>query len=81
MDKIKKYKRQSIYSLIVFVVLGLILFCIIMRLIKLGNLQLAGVPGVAVWLMFYVQYVNLKTKVEILEELRKEESNKTNKEN
>jgi hypothetical protein len=81
MDKIKKYKRQSIYSLIVFAVLGLILFCIIIWLIKLGNLQLAGVPGVVVLLMFYVNYVNLKTKVEILEELRKEESNKPNKEN
>lgn len=81
MDKIKKYKRQSIYSLIVFAVLGLILFCIIIRLIKLGNLQLAGVPAVVVWLMFYVNYVNLKTKVEILEELRKEESNKPNKDN
>ncbi len=81
MDKIKKYKRQSIYSLIVFAVLGLILFCIIIRLIKLGNFQLTGVPVVAVWLMFYVNYVNLKTKVEILEELQKEELNKPNKEN
>jgi len=81
MDKIKKYKIQSIYSLIVFTVLGLILFCIITRLIKMGNLQLAGVPVIVVWLMFYVRYVNLKTKVEILEELRKEESNKQNKEN
>lgn len=57
------------------------MFCIIMRLIKLGNLQLAGVPVVVVWLMFYVKYVNLKTKVEILEELRKEGMNKPNKEN
>ena len=80
MDKITKYRRQSIYFLIVFAVLGLILFCIIMRLIKLGNLQLAGVPVIVVWLMFYVKYVNLKTKVEFLEELRKEGMNKPNKE-
>lgn len=81
MDKIKKYKVQSIYYLIVLAVLGIVLLGIIMRLIKLGNYHAGGVPVVVVWLMFYVNYVNLKTRVEILEEVKKEKSDKSNREN
>ena len=81
MDKKKKYKLQSIYYLIGLAVLGIMLFGIIMRLIKLGNYHAAGVPAVVVWLMFYVNYANLKTKVEILEEVKKEKSDKSNREN
>jgi len=81
MDKIKKYKLHSIYYLIGLAVLGIMLFSIIMRLIKLGNYHAVGVPVVVVWLMFYVNYVNLKTRVEILEEVKKEKSDKSTREN
>jgi hypothetical protein len=80
MDK-KKYKLQSIYYLIGLAVLGIMLFSIIMRLINLGNYHAAGVPAVVVWLMFYVNYANLKTKVEILEGVKKEKSDKSTREN
>jgi hypothetical protein len=85
MDKIKKYRRQSIRWLIAWLVLGVTLFYTGMRTAKLGNVQLGvqfTMTGLgAIWVMFYVGYVNLKTKVEILEELRKEKNNKPNEDN
>ncbi len=76
MDKIKKYKRQSIISLIGLLVVGIALLysLYLINKIKPGDLQIVKCLLIAVWLMMYINYVNLKTKVEILRELEKEKA-------
>jgi hypothetical protein len=69
MDKIEKYKSQSIRYLILLVILGIILIVMIMWIESLDHQSL--VLMAAAFLMTYVNYVNLKTKVEILQELKK----------
>jgi uncharacterized membrane protein len=81
MDKIKKYKRQSIYSLIASIVFLIVTVNVIMQFGKLGHIELVSLVLVLAWVTLHIDYVKLRTKIEILEELRKEESNKQNKEN
>jgi hypothetical protein len=71
MDKIEKYKSQSIRYLILLVILGIILIVMIMWIESLDHQSL--VLMAAAFLMTYVNYVNLKTKVEILQELKKKQ--------
>lgn len=71
MDKIEKYKSQSISYLILLVILGIILIVMIMWIESLDHKSL--VLMAAAFLMTYVNYVNLKTKVEILQELKKKQ--------
>lgn len=76
MDKIKKYKRQSILSLIAFLVMGIALLYTFYSInkIKPGDQQIVPFLLIAFCLMMYINYVNLKTKVEILRELEKEKA-------
>jgi len=76
MDKIKKYKRQSILSLIAICVLGIVLLYTFYSINKIKPVDQQIVPTllIALWLMMYINYVNLKTKVEILRELEKEKA-------
>ena len=70
MDKIKEYKRQSISYLILFVLLAILSLGIVMRVWGSGDRLVVLLMGAAC-LMTYVHYVNLKTKIEILQELKK----------
>ena len=79
MDKITKYRRQSFSHLILFVLLAILSLGIFMRVWGAGDRLVVSLMGAAC-LMTYVHYVSLKTKVEFLEELRKEGMNKPNKE-
>lgn len=81
MDIIKKYKRQSICSLIASIVFLFVTLSVIMQFGKLDHIELVSLVLVLIWVTLHIHYVKLRTKIEILEELRKEESNKTNKEN
>jgi len=76
MDKIKKYKRQSILSLIALLVLGITLLYTFYSInkIKSGDQQIVPALLIVCWLIMYINYVNLKTKVEILRELEKEKA-------
>jgi len=76
MNKIKKYKRQSTLSLIAFLVMGIALLYTFYSInkIKPGDQQIVPFLLIAVCLMMYINYVNLKTKVEILRELEKEKA-------
>jgi amino acid transporter len=88
MDKIKKYKRQSLYWLIAMIVVGIMVYSIFMQFIRLGNTGLVTLPlllTLTVWIVSYVEYTALKIKIEILNEIREilkeirgEEHNKPN---
>ncbi len=69
MDKIEKYNSRSISYLTLLAILGIILIVTIMWIESLDHKSL--VLMAAAFLMTYVNYVNLKTKVEILQELKK----------
>ena len=73
MDKIKEYKHQSISYLILFVLLAILLFGMIMWLSNLEEHLSVVLPMAVACLMTYVHYVSLKTKVEILQELKKKQ--------
>lgn len=72
MDKIEKYKHQSISYLILFVSLAILSLGIFMRVWGSGDRLVVSLMGAAC-LMTYVHYVNLKTKIEILQELKKKQ--------
>jgi len=72
MDKIKEYKHQSMSYLILFVLLAILSLGIFIRFWGSGNRLVVSLMG-ASCLMTYVHYVSLKTKVEILQELKKKQ--------
>ena len=76
MDKIKTYKRQSIRTLIPLIILGIVLLYTFYSVNKIKPIdpQIVPVLLITVWLMMYINYVNLKTKIEILRELEKEKA-------
>jgi hypothetical protein len=71
MDRIDKHRRKSIQYLISFIAVGIPFFLAIMRYVKIGAGEVVMIPLAILWVMFYVNYLNLKTKVEILTELEK----------
>ena len=73
MNRIQKYRRRTIRFSIILIVMGLVIFVTVMRFVKLGYYEAPMFLLIAVWLMLYVEYVNLKTKVEILTELEKQQ--------
>ncbi len=81
MKDLKKYKRYKIQALIAVIIYGIILSSVIMRSVKTADSPLVMLPLVVIWVVFYISYVELKIKVEILEELKKEKSNKSSKQN
>ena len=78
MDKIKTYKRQSIRTLIPLIILGIVLLFTFYSINKIKPVYQQIVPTllIALWLMMYINYVNLKTKIEILKELDKEKADR-----
>ena len=76
MDKIKKYKRQSIRTLIALYIVVIVLLYTFYSTnkIKPVDQQIVPVLLIALCLMIYINYVNLKTKIEILKELEKEKA-------
>jgi len=76
MDKIKTYKQQSIRYLISFYLMVIVLSYTFYSINKIKPVYPQIVPTllIALWLMIYINYVNLKTKVEILRELEKEKA-------
>ena len=76
MDKIKTYKRQSIRHLIAFYLMVILLSYTFYSTnkIKPVDQQIVPVLLIALCLMIYINYVNLKTKIEILKELEKEKA-------
>jgi TRAP-type C4-dicarboxylate transport system permease small subunit len=77
MDKIKQYKRKSISFLISLLVVGITLLYTFYSVNKIKPNYQQIVPAllIACWLIAYINYVNLKTKVEILKELEKATGN------
>jgi len=76
MDKIKKYKRELLYRLITMSIVGILIVVVIIR--DTGNPGLTTSLFLTTWIMFYIEYIKLKTKIEILNEIRGEEHNKPN---
>ncbi len=76
MDKIETYKRRSIRTLIPLIILGIVLLYTFYSVNKIKPIdpQIVPVLLITVWLMMYINYVNLKTKIEILRELEKEKA-------
>jgi len=81
MKDLKKYKHNKIQALITLIIFGIMLLIYIMRVAQADDSQLVAFLLVVTWVVIYISYVELKIKVEILEELRKEKSDKSNKEN
>jgi len=79
MKNIKKSKRKSLRRSLSLIILGVILYGIIIQHIRLGHYELIAVLLVASWLMLYIHHVELRIKDEILEELKKEKNDKSNK--
>ncbi len=80
MKDIKTYKHRKIQALITVIVFGIMLFIHMMRSTKPSGSPVIF-PALVVWLVIYIGYVELKIKVEILEELKKEKANKSDKKN
>ena len=78
MDDAKKYRHKLIGWLIGWIVIGIMVFGVVILYIRAGNYEISTLL-LAVWVIFYVEYASLKTKVEILEELKKEKSDNLNK--
>ena len=74
MNKIQQYRRRSIRYVVAFALVGIVFFMAIMRFVKIGVNVAPMIPLAAVWVMFYVNCLNLKTKVEILTELEKKKT-------
>jgi hypothetical protein len=74
MDRIDKHRRKSIQYLISFIAVGIGFFLAIMQYVKIGADEVVMIPLAVLWVMFYVNYLNLKTKVEILTELEKRQA-------
>jgi hypothetical protein len=74
MDRIEIYRRKSVQYLISFIAVGIVFFLAIMRYVKIGAGEVVVIPLAIAWVMFYVNYLNLKTKVEILTELEKRQA-------
>ncbi len=74
MDRIKAYRLKSIRYIIALSILGITLLYTFYSInkIKPDYLQIIPVLLIASWLVMYIDYVNLKTKIEILRELDKE---------
>jgi uncharacterized membrane protein len=71
MNKIQKCRRQSRQFLISFIAVGIVVFTAIMWSVRTGGYEASMILVAAAWMIFYIQYANLKTKVEILTELEK----------
>jgi len=74
MDKIQKYKKQASRLLISVVLTGIMTFGLITWSIKIGHIELVVLPFLALLLVHYTNFISLKTKIELLEEI----STKTN---
>jgi hypothetical protein len=69
MNRIQGYRRKSIGYLVAFALVGVVFFIAIMRYIKIGVNVAPMILLAVAWVIFYVNYLNLKTKAEILTEL------------
>ena len=73
MDTLKACRHKSIRCLIVLFVLGITLIYTFYSIYKINPdyVQIVPVLPITCWLLVYVDYVSLKTKIEILKEIEK----------
>ena len=77
MADIKKDKRQLKCALVSLVIASVGVFVIYVSYMKMGEYLMVTIAlAPAVWVMVYVQYLLLKTKLEIFERLNEDASTK-----